>query len=332
MSWRLAFRVAALLQAPHLAQQSMIDPAGPKARHVYEFWTFLFSVSSVVFAVVLAALLVALFRRRRTTEPESPRVNRDITRWVVAAVATAFGIIVVFLVVDFRLGRANATPDGAKPLTIDVIGHQWWWEVQYPDSVDVSNWIVTANEIHVPVGRPVILRMTSRDVIHSFWVPNLAGKRDLIPGKTTETWIEADSAGLYRGQCAEFCGLQHAKMALDVIAQSPAEFAQWQVAMRAPARAPADSLQEVGRLVFVAGSCSNCHAIAGTPASGHVGPDLTHLASRRTIAAASLPNTRGNLAGWILDPQRIKPGASMPSNSLDPDQLQSLLAFLEGLK
>ena len=324
--------VAALLQAPHLAQQSMIDPAGPKAQHVYEFWIFLVSVSVAVLAVVLLALLAALFRRRRTAEPESARVHRDLTRWVVAGVGTTFAIILVFLVIDFRLGRANATPAGATPLTIDVIGHQWWWEIQYPDPVNVSNWIVTANEIHIPVGRPVILRMSSRDVIHSFWVPNLSGKKDLVPGKTTETWIQADSAGIYRGQCAEFCGLQHAKMALEVIAQSPAEFAHWQAQTRAPARAPADSLQEAGRLVFVAGSCSNCHTIGGTPAAGHVGPDLTHLSSRRTIAAASLPNTRGNLAGWILDPQRTKPGSAMPANSLDPDQLQSLLAYLEGLK
>jgi cytochrome c oxidase subunit 2 len=331
MTQRLA-SVAVLLQAPHLAQQSMIDPAGPKAQHVYDFWRFLISVSVAVFAVVLIALIVALFRRHRTVEPESPRVDRDITRWVVTAVGITFVIILVFLVVDFRLGRANATPDGAKSLTIEVIGHQWWWEIQYPDSADVSNWIVTANEIHVPVGRPVILRMSSRDVIHSFWVPNLSGKKDLVPGKTTETWIRADSAGIYRGQCAEFCGLQHAKMALEVVAQSPADFARWESQMRAPARAPADSLQEAGRLVFVAGSCSNCHAIGGTPAAGHVGPDLTHLSSRRTIAAASLPNTRGNLAGWILDPQRIKPGSAMPANSLDPDQLQSLLAYLEGLK
>ena len=331
MTWWFA-SVAALLQAPHLAQQSMIDPAGPKARNVYEFWIFLFSVAGAVFAVVLVALLFALFRRRRTAEPESPRVHRDVTRWVVAAAGVTFGIIIVFLVVDFRLGRATATPDGAKPLTIQVIGHQWWWEVQYPDSVDVSNWIVTANEIHIPVGRPVILRMTSHDVIHSFWVPNLAGKKDLIPGKMTETLIEADSAGIYRGQCAEFCGLEHAKMAMEVVAQSPAEFARWEARTRAPARIPADSLQEAGRLVFVAGSCSNCHAIGGTPASGRIGPDLTHLASRRTIAAGSLPNTRGNLAGWILDPQQIKPGTVMPSNSLDPDQLQSLLAYLEGLK
>jgi cytochrome c oxidase subunit 2 len=174
--------------------------------------------------------------------------------------------------------------------------------------------------------------MAARDVIHSFWVPNLSGEKDLIPGKTTETWIQADAPGVYRGQCAEFCGHQHAKMAMEVVAESPEAFEQWAAHMREPAATPSDSMRQAGRQVFVASSCSNCHAVGGSPASGHVGPDLTHLASRHTIAAATLPNTRGNLAGWILDPQQIKPGAMMPPNSLDPDQLQSLLAYLEGLK
>ena len=318
--------------APHLAQQSMNDPAGPKARGVHDFWTFLITVATVVFVVFVVSLVVALFHRRRTAEPESAGVHRAITRWVVTSVAATLAILLTFLVLDYRLGRAIATPGTRNPLTIEVIGHQWWWEIQYPDTVTSSNWIYTANEIHIPVGRPVILRMSARDVIHSFWVPNLSGKKDLVPGRTTETWIEADSVGIYRGQCAEFCGHQHAKMAMEVVAESPADFERWAARMRAPAHAPADSMQEAGRLVFIAGSCSNCHAIGGTRAAGHVGPDLTHLASRRTIAAATLPNTRGNLGGWVLDPQSIKPGAMMPANSLDPDQLQSLLAYLEGLK
>lgn len=318
--------------APHLAQQSMNDPAGPKARGVFDFWMFLIVVATTVFVLFLAALLIGLFKRERTADPESPAVHRTTTRWVVSCVAATLVILIVFLVLDFRLGRAIALTGSRKPLVIEVIGHQWWWEIAYPDSVTSSNYIYTANEMHIPVGRPVILRMSAHDVIHSFWVPNLSGKKDLIPGKSTETWIQADAPGVYRGQCAEFCGHQHAKMAMEVVAESPEEFERWAARMREPAATPADSMRRAGRQVFVASSCSNCHAVGGSPASGHVGPDLTHLASRRTIAAATLPNSRGNLAGWILDPQQIKPGAMMPPNSLDPDQLQSLLAYLEGLK
>ena len=318
--------------APRLAQQSMVDPAGPKARGVFDFWMFLIIVASTVFVIFLAVLLIGLFKRARTAEPESPAVHRTVTRWVVSSVAATLVILIVFLVLDFRLGRAIAVTGPRKPLIVEVIGHQWWWEVVYPDSVTSSNYIYTANEIHIPVGRPVILHLSASDVIHSFWVPNLSGKKDLIPGKATETWIQANVPGVYRGQCAEFCGHQHAKMAMEVVAESPEEFERWAVRMREPAATPADSMRLAGRQVFVTSSCSNCHAVGGSPASGHVGPDLTHLASRRTIAAATLPNSRGNLAGWILDPQQIKPGAMMPANSLDPDQLQSLLAYLEGLK
>ena len=324
--------VATLSRASQFTQQSMLDPAGPKARGVYDFWIFLIVVATAVFAVVLAAMLFGLFHRHRTSDPESPRVERTITRWVGVSVGATTAILLTFLVLDFRLGRAIAAPGHETPLSIEVIGHQWWWEIQYPDSVTSSNWIYTANEIHIPVGRPIVLRMTARDVIHSFWVPNLSGKKDLIPGKTTETWIQADSIGVYRGQCAEFCGHQHANMAMEVVAESPQDFERWAAQMRAPSHLPDDSLRKAGQLVFVAGSCSNCHSIGGTPASGRIGPDLTHLASRRTIAAATLPNSRGNLAGWILDPQTIKPGAMMPANGLDPDQLQSLLAYLESLK
>ena len=324
--------VALAQLAPHLAQQSMVDPAGPKARGVFDFWMFLIIVASAVFAIFLAVLLIGLFKRARTADPGSPRVHATTTRWVVSSVAATLLILLVFLVLDFRLGRAIALTGPRKPLIVEVIGHQWWWEVVYPDSVTSSNYIYTANEIHIPVGRPVILHLSASDVIHSFWVPNLSGKKDLIPGKATETWIQADVPGVYRGQCAEFCGHQHAKMAMEVVAESPEEFERWAARMREPASTPTDSMRLAGRQVFVAGSCSNCHAVGGSPASGHVGPDLTHLASRRTIAAATLPNSRGNLAGWILDPQQIKPGAMMPANSLDPDQLQSLLAYLEGLK
>jgi cytochrome c oxidase subunit II len=320
-----------ILQAPRYPQQSMVDPAGSKAALVDQFWHFLIITASIVTAIVFIALLVALFKRRRPVEPEEAAVQGTLTRWVSASVAMTFVIIVVFLFTDFRLGRAIATVPARTPLHVKVIGHQWWWEFQYPDSVP-SNWITTANELHIPVGRPVLLDMSAPDVIHSFWVPNLSGKKDLIPGHRTETWIEADSAGVYRGQCAEFCGLQHAKMAMLVIAEPEEKFDQWLLASRASAAEPADSTAAAGKQVFLTAGCAVCHAIGGTAAGATVGPNLTHFGSRHSIAAASLPNNRGNLGGWILDPQRIKPGAMMPPNGLEPDQLNAILAYLEGLK
>jgi cytochrome c oxidase subunit 2 len=184
----------------------------------------------------------------------------------------------------------------------------------------------------VPVGRRVAVELRSTDVIHSFWPPNLTGKRDLIPGNENSLWFEADSAGVYRAECAEYCGHQHAKMALLVVAESPDSFSRWLVQQRDTAHTPADSLTLRGQEVFLSSSCVMCHAIGGTPAGSRVGPDLTHLAGRATIAAGTLPNTRGNLAGWILDPQQIKPGAKMPPNQLSPQDLRALLAYLETLR
>jgi cytochrome c oxidase subunit 2 len=203
--------------------------------------------------------------------------------------------------------------------------------VEYRDSLP-QHWVTTANEIHVPVGKPVVLELVASDVIHSFWVPNLAGKRDMISGQENSLWLRADSAGVYRGQCAEFCGYQHAKMAFQVIAESPDRFAQWLVQQRDTAATPTDSLARHGQQVFLSNQCVMCHAISGTPAGSRIGPDLTHFASRRTIAAGSLPNTLGNLMGWIADPQTIKPGSRMPATSLSSQDLAAVVAYLETLK
>lgn len=316
--------------------QSALNPASPEARQLRALWWFLLAVSAVVFALVLAALSFAAWRgsRRRTTAYDGPdeadkhrRMARGVTVATVATVVTLFA----FLAYDFAIARAVLTPPAGPLLTIEIIGHQWWWEVHYRDTV-ASNQVTTANEIHVPVGQPVRFKLSATDVIHSFWAPNMQGKRDLIPGRQTETWFRADTAGIYRAQCAEFCGLQHAKMALLIVAEPPAQFAAWLAQQRQPASPPRDSVEARGQRVFLGGTCAMCHAISGTTASATVAPDLTHLASRRTIAAGTLANTRGNLAGWIVDPQRIKPGVRMPANPIAPGDLQALLVYLESLK
>jgi cytochrome c oxidase subunit 2 len=218
-----------------------------------------------------------------------------------------------------------------RPLTIEVVAHQWWWELQYKDSTP-GGLFTTANELHVPVGQPVLLVLTSRDVIHSFWVPNLAGKKDLVPGRTQSWWFQADTPGVYRGQCAEFCGHQHAKMALLVVAEPLTDYQAWVRRSQQPAVTPSDPVAARGQQVFMNGTCVMCHAIQGTPARSRNGPDLTHLASRRTLAAATLENTRGALAGWIVDPQRVKPGTQMPPSQLSSQDLDALLTYLQTLK
>lgn len=313
--------------------QSALQPAGPAAASVHRLWEFMWWTSVVVFVLVMGALAWGTFHRRRAGRDElaegAPGEKRVI-RAVSAAVALTAVTLFVFLILDFSTGRALTAPREAA-LRIEVTGHQWWWEVNYFNDVP-NRRVTTANEIHIPVGRPVLLRLNSQDVIHSFWAPDLNGKRDLIPGKESSLWIQADSPGVYRGQCAEFCGYQHAKMAFLVVADRPADFARWYDGQADTAKTPTDSLTMRGQEVFLAGTCTMCHAIQGTPAGATMGPDLTHVASRRYLAAGAVPNTRGNLAGWILDAQGIKPGSHMPPNSLTPADLQALLAYMGTLK
>jgi cytochrome c oxidase subunit II len=312
---------------------SALDPAGAQLALIVErLWDPMYAGAVATFVLVAIALGWALVRRRAAGEaPEDPRRERGMRLTVGLATALTVAVLLVLLGLDISVSRATTASPGKDALQIRVTGHQWWWEVQYRDSV-AQRWVTTANEVHVPVGRMVVLELRSGDVIHSVWPISLTGKRDQIPGKENSMWLRADRAGVYRGQCAEYCGHQHAKMAFLVVAEQPDSFARWLVAQRDTAATPSDSLSRRGQEVFLASSCVMCHAVAGTPAGSRIGPDLTHLGSRRTIAAGTLPNTRGNLAGWILDPQSIKPGAKMPPNNLAPADLRALLAYLETLR
>ncbi len=311
--------------------QSALDPRGPQAGSIAGLWWALLAAATLVLLLVTALTAAAMARRRRDGAPRplSPRA----ATWLVALGGGVLPVVVLtaLLVYSVTTGRAISASPPADALTVQVIGHQWWWEVQYLDQGGRPI-ATTANEIHVPVGEPVRLLLTSADVIHSFWVPNLLGKMDLIPGIENTTALQADVAGVYRGQCAEFCGLQHALMGLLVIAEPPTEFRTWLLAQAEPAVPPEGEGARRGEATFLGGPCVLCHAIRGTGARGGVAPDLTHLASRRTLAAATIPNTRGHLAGWILDPQGIKPGNHMPATHLAPEQLHALLAYLEGLR
>jgi cytochrome c oxidase subunit 2 len=310
--------------------QSAFDPHGPIARSIATHGWWLLLMSIAVYLVVMVAFFIALGRRRRETD-DSPETDARLTRSVSMAVALTVVILVGIAASSVVAGRGIYSPSGAGAVTVDVVGHQWWWDFQYHD-VTPSDVFTSPNELHIPVGVPVVIKAMSMDVIHSFWVPNLMGKRDLIPGIVTNTWIQADEPGVYRGQCAEFCGHQHAHMALNVVAEPMDTFQAWIRHQREPAIEPATDEERRGKEVFLQSTCVTCHAIRGTDAGSHVGPELTHVGSRLMIAAGTLPNARGHLAGWIANSQSIKPGNRMPPNALAADDLQAVLAYVRSLR
>jgi len=333
--------------------QSALDPGGPQSARIERLWWLAFWIAAAVWAVTIVAVLIAAFHRRRPLASEVvvadaatptgvaivPAADvvihhereRGSLLWVGGATALTIGLLFAFLIADLMTSRAIGAQQQKQAMLIKVTGYQWWWRVEYVDT-NPSRTVLTANELHIPVGRPVQVELQSGDVIHSFWVPALHGKRDLVPGLKNRIYLQADKAGIYRGQCAEFCGHEHAKMAFLVIAEPEAQFASWYEGQLEEASPPTDTVRKAGLATFEGKACAMCHQIRGTDAGGHVAPDLTHLASRHTIAAASLPNTRGHLGGWIIDPQSIKPGTRMPPNNLTPQELNSLLVYLEGLK
>jgi len=312
--------------------QHALDTRGPVAAKVATLFWVMAGVGSLIFVIVMALLWWGLIRK-------APDGGARPLRYVHSRNLVLLSGVVIPLVIlfFFTLGSASVERDVGKPLpagtlTIEVIGHQWWWEIHYLDWRGKRH-ATTANEMVLPVGRPVRLLLQSADVIHSFWVPQLAGKTDLIPGKTNVSWVQADKPGVFRGQCAEFCGLQHAHMGLMAEAVSPEMFEAWLARQRAPAALLTDPALIRGQQVFLAAQCMMCHTIRGTSAVAQLGPDLTHIGSRRMIAAATLPNTRGHLAAWILKAQDIKPGNFMPNNhTLDGESLNALLDYLQSLQ
>ncbi len=315
-------------------RQSALDPAGPHAQALADLiWLFTW-VCIAIWALTMLALAIALARRRpsSTGEPHAPAPDEE--RPYLRVVSTAVGLTTVIILALTALsyvshrGIADAPQGG---ITIRVIAHQWWWEVRYEDAV-AGHSFTTANEIHIPVGELTRVSLVSTDVIHSFWVPNLMGKQDAITGHDSQVDLIADKAGTYRGQCAEFCGLQHAQMALQVIAEPRDAFAAWRQSQLAPAAEPSDPERQKGKAVFESQPCSTCHTIRGTSAAAKVAPDLTHVAGRSYIAAGALPMSSGSLAAWIADPQTIKPGVHMPLTMVEPDELNALVAYLDGLK
>ncbi len=299
-----------------------LDPQGAESQRIYDLSWLMYGLASAILVLVLALLAWALFRRRRGPGPFSRRPGLGLGFILGGGVVLPLVVLSVLLGFTIRTLAASRQPQPGS-LTIQVVGHEWWWEVRYPDQG-----FTTANEIHIPVGEDVNFQVSTIDVIHSFWVPNLAGKIDMIPGQTNEIVLHARKAGTYRGQCAEYCGLEHANMAFYVVAQDRSAFESWVRSQQAP-EAQNSAAGQRGLDVFTSQACVSCHRVRGTPASADVGPDLTHLASRSTIGAGTAPTKSQNLAAWIRDPSQIKSGVHMPAfPNLSDQEVQDLVAFL----
>lgn len=313
--------------------QSVLDPKGPHAQHLAGLiWTFT-AICSAIWLAVMVVLLIALLRRgpaRPDPLALAPATERR-NFVVVGGAAAATLLAVIGLTVTSYVSQRQLFAKENPGVVLKVTGHQWWWDIEYEGATPDQS-IRTANEIYVPVGQPVTVKLAASDVIHSFWVPSLTGKQDLIPGQDNEIQFTAGREGVYRGQCAEFCGWQHAHMGLWVRALPAADFRMWQAAQRAPAAMPDSALSVKGGAIFQQKACALCHTIRGTEAGSRVGPDLTHFASRQSIASATLSMSRGNIAAWIVDPQGIKPGVNMPDVPLAPDEIDPLVSYLAGLR
>jgi cytochrome c oxidase subunit 2 len=312
-------------------KQSIISNRSPQAHNITLLWWWMLAAAVIVFLGAIAMLAIAWFKRGVAGLPFVGE-RESVTESLVLVFGIAIPIVALvalFGASDVYLIRQTAPPiPRSTAITIDVIGHQWWWEVRYRRAGSPS-YAVTANEIHIPVDTRVDVVATTADVIHSFWVPALNRKIDMVPGRQNRVLLYATSAGTYRGQCSQFCGFQHANMSLYVFAQRPAAYRAWLAGMEAPASASASGA--AGQRLFMSSQCASCHRIAGTAARGTVGPDLTHVASRTTIASLTLPNTPAQLAAWIRNPQAIKPGARMPDLGLSQAEVSDLVAYLETL-
>ena len=310
-----------------------LSGSGAQTASVVPLMWFMLIVSIVVTVIIIGLVVWAVLTKRAAVGPRSLRTialeHRDGVNWIWIGLAISIVplLVSVFWTVAV-LAKTGAVP--SAPLTIDVTAKRWWWDAQYRDGATGGQFRV-ANEIHIPVGRPVLLHLRSADVIHSFWVPKLAGKTDVIPGQVNAMWIEADAPGRYRGQCGEFCGAQHAHMAFYVIADPPLQFAQWERQQMQPAFPPAAPEATAGLSLFTQ-RCGRCHSVRGTSAHGSFGPDLTHLMSRQSIAAGMLQNNPSSLSGWVENAQAVKPGALMPDQHLSGPELTVLRAYLETLR
>jgi cytochrome c oxidase subunit II len=315
------------MPGPYNLNAYTLAPASPQAAAIARLFGGTLIFLGAILALVIFLVIYALVRYRE--RPGAPEASQIFGSRRLELVWTAIPILSLTILSVFVAWTMHVSdpPDPDDPPDLRIIGHQWWWELQY-----VKSGAVAANEIHLPVGQRLLVEVQSADVIHDFWVPQLARKMDAVPGHPNHIWLEADHPGTYLGICAEFCGNEHAWMRFQVIAQTADEFATWlQAQLQVPATPTSPDAQR-GQKLFVERTCSNCHAVAGTPANQRVGPDLTHVASRRMLAAGAVENTSANLARWLHDPNIFKPNSNMPNLQLPQGEIRELVAYLETLK
>lgn len=305
---------------------SVYDPQGPLARATVDLLNAVFVVSAVILLLVTALVVIAVVRFRGRPGQAAPRQVRGHKNLEIAWTIVPLLTLAYLFILTVRAMRASDPPHRKDP-DIIVVGHQFWWEVRYPKSG-----VVTANEIHIPAGRQILFQLGTADVIHDFWVPQLGRKMDMVPDRVNHLWLQADRPGTFQGACAEFCGTQHAWMRIRVEAQTPAAFAEWEQHQLDPARRPASPEANAGMELFRQLTCVTCHAVRGQTPDVNTGPDLTHLASRKTLGAGVLTNAPANLAEWVRNPQRFKPGNRMPNLYLTDEQVRVLTAYLLALE
>ncbi len=317
------------------APAAIFRPESPGASAIHDLSIVLLVIAAVVLVGVEVALLAAVIRFGNRPEERAVQTHGNLRLETGWTVATAIVIFAILGMTVKTMGEVSSVPQSALPqasawpgdtLTLRVVGYQWWWRFEYPQLN-----VTTANEVYVPLDRPVKVQLEAADVIHSFWVPRLGGKTDMIPGQTNYTSFVATAPGTYEGECAEFCGAEHARMGFKVVAVPAAEFSNWVKTQQSPAAEPSTDAQRAGQQAFLR-SCAGCHTVAGTAAQGKSGPDLTHFGSHQSLAANTLPNTPEKLATWIADPQTVKPGNNMPNLNLDQATVDQLVAYLENLK
>lgn len=319
---------------PQVAPQTTVFPKSPEAEQIQFLYALIFWLATLVFFAVQGAMVYTLWRYRYRQGHELPAQVHGNTRleigWTIAPAVVLFAIAIPTIQTIFALEGPSigdpGSPNVANAMPIEVIGHQWWWEIRYP-----QQGVLTANEVVVPVGRPITLLLKSDDVVHSFWIPQLMGKQDVLPAHTNVLGFTAQEPGQYFGQCAEYCGIQHAHMKMNVIAYTPEDFDAWVARLQAPAQ-PTTELAQEGAEAFGRLACVGCHAIAGTTAQGLTGPNLSHFGSRTTLGAGILPNTTEHLSEWLRETQTVKPGVKMPNQNLRPRDVEALTEYLHSLK
>jgi cytochrome c oxidase subunit II len=310
-----------------MPSSNVLDPQSPQARAIYDLAIHSTIIFALIFVIVAGAIFYAIFRfRARPGDPDPKQIpgNRKVE---IAWTIIPFLIVIFLLVMTLSaMNRADPPPPSSPDLV--VTGHQFWWQVDYP-----SSGVITANEIHIPTGKPLSVRLESKDVLHEFWVPKLTRKMTNVPGQPNHIWLQADKPGTYIGQCSEFCGTQHAWMRILVVADEPSKFEEWQRAQLQTGQPPTNDKIAKGLALFKTSTCINCHAIRGVPGADlRVAPDLTHVGSRRQLASGVIDNTPANMRLWLKSPQHIKPGALMPDFAFTDEQLDQLSAYLSSLR